>query len=83
MANYLSSDVRITKTGEDSFHIVVDSRFQQIDEQVDGPKFLGMYEGRSLVDRQGNPISAQAILTQFDSSEVGHEIVVTHVERAA
>jgi hypothetical protein len=83
MADFLSSDVRTTKTGEDTYHVVVDSRFQQIDEQVDGAKFLGMYEGRSLVDQQGNPITAQAILRQFDASKIGHEIVVTHVERAA
>ncbi|HEY3971847.1 MAG TPA: hypothetical protein VGM18_02520 [Candidatus Sulfotelmatobacter sp.] len=83
MAKYLSSDVRIAKTGEDLYHVVVDSKFQQIDEYIDGPKLLGMYEGRALVDKQGNPISAQAILGQFDSSEVGQEIVVAQVERAA
>jgi hypothetical protein len=48
-----------------------------------GPQFLGMYEGRSLVDRQGQPITAQEILGRFDASEIGREITVTLVEKAA
>ena len=82
-AEFFSSDVRITKTGDDSYHVVVDSRFQQIDERVDGAQLLGMYEGRSLVNKQGNPTTARAILQEFDTSEIGQEIVVTHVERVA
>jgi hypothetical protein len=81
MATYKASDLRITKTGEDSYHVVL--KEDHIDEAVNGAQLLGMFEEESFTDSKVNLVSAQGILTRFDTLEIGREIVVTRTRRVA
>jgi hypothetical protein len=81
--HFNSSYARIKKVGDDSYTITVRDGFRQIDEDVDGPKLMGMLTRESLVNEKGEPVSATDILNRFDRESVGHEMTVSLVERVA
>jgi hypothetical protein len=62
------SEVRmqITKTGEDNYHIFANENFIHIEEDVDGPKLMGM-----------TGLTTQEMFDLFDLNPVGHKETIT------
>jgi hypothetical protein len=78
-----SSYARIEKVRADLYHFVVEDRFRHIDELIDDPKLLAMLSRESLVNENGEPISAVEIVNQLDYAAIGYVVTVSLVQRVA
>jgi len=63
------SDMRITKTADDEYHVEIKDSF--IDEDVNGSQLLGMMTGRTTPD-------ANEVLQRLESEPAGYIIVVDY-----
>jgi hypothetical protein len=58
--------MEITKTGEDHYHVFANENFIHIEEDVDGPKLMGM-----------TGLTTGELFSLFDLKPIGHKITVT------
>jgi hypothetical protein len=58
--------MEITKTGEDYYHISANENFIRIEEDVDGPKLMGM-----------TGLTTGELFYLFDLKPLGHKATIT------
>jgi hypothetical protein len=58
--------MEITKTGEDSYHVSANENFIRIEEDVDGPKLIGM-----------TGLTTGELFYLFDSKLIAHKAIIT------
>jgi hypothetical protein len=80
--NFRSSSLRIVKIAADSYHFILQGRFRQIDEIIDGPKLIAMLKKESL-DLKGSAMSAEMVLEMVDALPINQWIDLSVVERVA
>ena len=61
----------IRKTGDDQFHVHGGDQFNRIEEDVDGPKLMGMLTSKGLSTEQ-----AMSIAFDFDAKEIGFQATI-------
>ncbi len=59
--HFVSSTLRVVKIAEDSYHFLLQGKFRQIDETIDGSQLIAML-GREKLDLDGRPVSAEEVL---------------------
>ena len=71
------SRMRIKKTGEDHYHVLVKDEFADIDEDVDGSQLMAMLGKERLVGT-----TAAELLSDLDAhDEIGYELLVIYKRR--
>lgn len=61
----------IQKTGDDQFHVHGGDQFTRIEEDVDGPKLMGMLTAKGLSTEQG-----MSIAFDVDAKEIGFHTAI-------
>jgi len=64
-------EMRIKKTNEDKYHVVVNGQFTKIDEEVNAPQLQGMLHWRQLFG-----ITCGELLKMLEVASVGYHISV-------
>jgi len=59
--------VEITKTGDDNYHVFADTTMLQLDEDVDGPKLMGM-----------TLLTAAEVSKFFDMQPIGYKTSIRY-----
>jgi hypothetical protein len=80
--HFISSSLRIVKIAADSYRFMLQGKFRQIDEFIDGPKLIAMLKNESL-DLNGNPVSAETVLAMLEPLSLNQWINLSAVERVA
>jgi hypothetical protein len=65
------TQVEITKTDDDHYHVFADKPVH-IEEDVDWPKLLGMFQFKLI------GTTCEEVLALFDTKPVGHKMTVTY-----
>jgi hypothetical protein len=81
--HHIHSSLRILKIAADSYHFMLRTKFRQIDELIDGPKLIAMLGKESLVDSNGQSVSAAKVLEAVDALPIGQGLDLSVVERVA
>ena len=58
----------VKKTGDDEYHVHGGDQFTRIEEDVDGPKLIGMLTGKGLSVEQ-----ATKVVSSVDAKEIGFQ----------
>jgi hypothetical protein len=80
--HYHSSYAEITKTAV-AHVLVINDRFRQIKALLTDPELLEMLNKESLVSDDGNPLSAEDVVSSLISVPVGRRVKIAIVERVA
>ena len=74
MTHQQISTIRITKTGEDRYRVVVNDEVTQVDEpDLDGSKLEGMLRRKALIG-----VTPEEVLSLLDKREVGFQMNVDY-----
>jgi hypothetical protein len=61
------SELEVTKTGEDHYHVFANNKVLHIEEDVDGPKLMAMLW-----------LTSEELLALFDMKPIGHKVSVPY-----
>jgi len=68
--------VKITRTQDGAYHLVIQDGDRRVEEEIDGPKLLARLGRVTLLNTRGKAVAPEDLRDRLDSEKAGFEIVI-------